>query len=142
MDRRASSTSIDPDTGTLFRFYEVEYSLACAMDGERDVNGIVQWAKEELGLTSSPKEVQTVISTLRDLGYLERGAAAAAAAMPAPAAKEAPKPAVQPAGVKPPAGKPAVNKWDQPTAMGDPDEYLEPGVVVPKACALARPGRR
>ena len=27
---------IDPDTGDAFRFYEVEYSIACAMDGERD----------------------------------------------------------------------------------------------------------
>ena len=41
----------DPETGNLFRFYEIEYSLACAMDGERDVAGIVQWAQEELGLT-------------------------------------------------------------------------------------------
>jgi hypothetical protein len=24
---------IDPDTGSAFRFYDVEYSLACAMDG-------------------------------------------------------------------------------------------------------------
>ena len=47
---RGSSTSIDPDSGNVFRFYEVEYSLACAMDGERDVAGIVKWAEEELGL--------------------------------------------------------------------------------------------
>ncbi len=129
----------DPDTGNLFRFYEVEYSLACAMDGERDVAGIVQWAKEELGLQASAKEVQIVISTLRDLGYLESGAAAAAAAKPATAAPvEAPRPAAVPAGVKP-AQKPAVNKWDQPTAMGDPDEYLEPGVVVAKGTGARAP---
>src|SRR6185503_15788570 len=70
----------DPDTGHVFRFYEVEYSLACAMDGSRDATAVVQWAKEELGLATSPKEVQLVMSTLRDLGYLEGGAAAAAAA--------------------------------------------------------------
>src|SRR3569623_793633 len=123
----------DPDTGNLFRFYEVEYSLACAMDGDRDVNGIVQWAKEELGLQASAKEVQLVISTLRDLGYLESGAAAAAAARPAAAAPvETPRPAAAPQGVKP-AAKPSVNKWDQPTSMGDPDEYLEPGVVAAKS---------
>ena len=123
----------DPDTGNLFRFYEVEYSLACAMDGDRDVNGIVQWAKEELGLQASAKEVQIVISTLRDLGYLESGAAAAAAARPAAAAPvETPRPAAAPSGVKP-AAKPSVNKWDQPTAMGDPDDYLEPGVVAAKS---------
>jgi len=68
---------IDPDTGDAFRFYEVEYSIACAMDGERDVAGLVQWAKEELGIEPSPTELQTVITTLGDLGYLEAAQAAA-----------------------------------------------------------------
>ena len=31
---------VDPDTGNGFRFYDVEYSLACAMDGERDIEGL------------------------------------------------------------------------------------------------------
>lgn len=61
---------IDPDTGSSFRFYDVEYSLACAMDGERDVPGLVKWAQEELGLAPSPSELQSVIATLGELGYL------------------------------------------------------------------------
>jgi hypothetical protein len=101
----------DPDSGVLFRFFEVEYSLACAMDGQRDVAGIVKWAEEELGLKASANEVRNVISTLGDLGYLESGAAVAATA-PAAAAKPA-----------------AAGRWDQPTAMGTADEYLEKGVV-------------
>ena len=40
----------DPDSERTFRFYEVEYSIACAMDGERDVDGLIHWAREELGL--------------------------------------------------------------------------------------------
>src|SRR5262245_51638831 len=79
---------LDPDNGTLFRVFEVEYSLACAMDGQRDVPGIVRWADEELGLKTNAKEVKNVILTLGDLGYLE-GAAAAAAAASAPAAAAA-----------------------------------------------------
>jgi len=71
---------MDPDSGSLFRFYEVEYSIACAMDGERDVPGIVRWAQEELGLKASTTEVTTVIATLGSLGYLERPGAAAEAA--------------------------------------------------------------
>ena len=67
---------VDPDTGNGFRFYDVEYSLACAMDGERDVAGLVQWAKEDLGIEPSPKELTTVITTLDELGYLATGAAA------------------------------------------------------------------
>ncbi|HEY5944158.1 MAG TPA: hypothetical protein VIV40_01645, partial [Kofleriaceae bacterium] len=126
---------LDPDSGTLYRFFEVEYSLACAMDGQRDVPGIIKWADEELGLKTTAREVGFVISTLGDLGYLERGAAAAAAASAAAASAAA---ATQPAAAKkptPPAGirkqpeQPAVNRWDQPTQMGDADEYLEKGVV-------------
>ncbi len=66
---------MDPDSGHMFRFYEVEYSLACAMDGERDVAGIVKWAQEELGLTPSTTEVQTVIATLVDLKFVDAGEA-------------------------------------------------------------------
>ena len=61
---------MDPDSGNIFRFYEVEYAIACAMDGERDVAGIVKWAQDELGVTPTPSEVTRVISTLGDLGYL------------------------------------------------------------------------
>jgi cytoskeletal protein RodZ len=123
----------DPDNGQVFRFYEIEYSLACAMDGERDLAGIVRWAKEELGLTANPNDVKTVISTLGDLGYLETAAAAAAAAKPIE------KPAAAAAGVK--AGRkptpPAMNRWDSPTAMGDSDQYLEKGVHAAKSAAHA-----
>jgi hypothetical protein len=64
---------VDPDTGAAFRFYEVEYSLACAMDGERDVAGLVTWAQEELGITPTSSELGSVIATLGDLGYLDAG---------------------------------------------------------------------
>ncbi len=63
---------MDPDSGNVFRFYEVEYSLACAMDGERDVPGILRWAQEELGLSASANEVKSVIATLGD-ARLHRG---------------------------------------------------------------------
>ena len=61
----------DPDSGTSFKFYEIEYAIACAMDGERDVGELAEWAKIELGLEPSPDELQVVIGTLGDLGYLE-----------------------------------------------------------------------
>jgi biotin carboxyl carrier protein len=60
----------DPESESTFRFYEVEYSLACAMDGNRDVQGLAQWAEEELGLRPEPSEIETVINTLAELGYL------------------------------------------------------------------------
>jgi hypothetical protein len=116
---------LDPDSGVLYRFFEVEYSLACAMDGQRDVTGIVKWADEELGLKTNVKEVKIVISTLGDLGYLEAGVAAAATA-PAAAATAPARPGPTPAGQAEPMG---TGRWDQPTAMGTPDEYLQQGVV-------------
>jgi hypothetical protein len=69
-----------PEGNDVFRFYEVEYSLACGMDGERDVAGIVKWAQDELGLTPSLQEVRTVIAALGELGFIEPGEAAAAEA--------------------------------------------------------------
>src|SRR6476469_9113944 len=102
----------DPDNGQLFRFFEVEYSLACAMDGQRDVAGIVRWAEEELGLKPSQNEVKNVIATLGDLGYLEGAAGAAITAPAAAAAAVAAKPGATPPGkpagrpVTPPAGTP------------------------------------
>ena len=62
-----------PEGNDVFRFYEVEYSLACGMDGERDVAGIVKWAQDELGLTPSLQEVRTVIAALGELGFIEPG---------------------------------------------------------------------
>ncbi len=61
----------DPDSGATFRFYDVEYSIACAMDGRRDLDELVDYALEELGLEASPEELETVIGTLDELGYLE-----------------------------------------------------------------------
>lgn len=62
----------DPDSGTTFRFYEVEYSIACAMDGQRSVPALADWAEAELGIAPRPSsdELERVISTLSELGYL------------------------------------------------------------------------
>jgi len=80
----------DPESGSMFRFYEVEFSIACGMNGERDVAGLVQWAKEELGLMPTAHEVRTVISQLGQLNFLDQAPAARAAAAerPATAARE------------------------------------------------------
>jgi hypothetical protein len=102
---------MDPDSGHMFRFYEAEYSLACAMDGQRDVAGIVRWAQDELGMQPNANEVRAVIDTLGRLGYLD-GAARA---------REAAQPQVKPAAA---ASQPARH-----AAQRDPD--LEPGIVVP-----------
>ncbi|HEU0030997.1 MAG TPA: hypothetical protein VFQ53_10225 [Kofleriaceae bacterium] len=111
---------MDPDSGNYFRFYEVEFSLACAMDGERDAAGLVQWAKEELGLMPSLNEVRTVIATLGELGYLDQAGAAKAAAS---AAAPARKPAAQPAPTSAPAQAAA-------RAAVAADDELARGVVV------------
>lgn len=120
----------DPDSGHMYRFFEVEYSLACAMDGERDVAGIVRWAEEELGLKPSPNEVRSVIATLGDLGYLESGAAAAAAVNAAAAAQpvaEAPRAKAPP--VEAPARKPEV-ELERGVVAAAPSRPAAPSVDV------------
>jgi hypothetical protein len=111
----------DPKTGNTFRFYEVEYAVACAMDGERDVAGIISWAKEELGLETSKNEIQVVVATLDDLGYLAR-AARKAESTPAPERRAAPP---VPA---PPPQRPAAAPLSQEIEFGDSaaDEFESP----------------
>lgn len=96
---------IDPDNGNSYRFYDVEYSLACAMDGQRDIPGLVRWAEEELGIAPTRGELETVIATLGDLGYLDRVDQAAIAASPGAdlglaSGVRAPAPAAPAAGIE------------------------------------------
>ena len=63
----------DPNSGSTFRFYDVEYSIACGMNGERDLAGLVEWARADLGIETSPEELGQVMSTLAELGYLDAG---------------------------------------------------------------------
>jgi hypothetical protein len=136
----------DPDTGNVFRFFEVEFSIACAMDGQRDAAGIRDWAKEELGLMPSLNEVRNVIASLKDLGFIEAGSAGAAAGAAA-AAAEANKPAEAPTRPTPPppaaqqqsaAPKAAVAKGAtlsgpavmKPASPAQADKDLAAGIVV------------
>ena len=123
---------MDPDSGTAFRFYESEFSLACGMDGERDVPGLVQWAKDELGLTPSTHEVQTVIATLGDLGYLDMAAASKAAASDVPAAA-----ASAPAAAAPPIEAPAAAAAAVAAASKAPAAASRPAAAASKPAAAA-----
>src|SRR5215470_6538784 len=71
----------DPGSGQTFRFYDVEYSIACAMDGARDVDNLAEWTRAELGIEASNDELVSVINTLAELGYLE-GVPALASGVP------------------------------------------------------------
>ncbi|HUS63103.1 MAG TPA: hypothetical protein VMZ28_01125 [Kofleriaceae bacterium] len=108
----------DPDSGKSFRFYEIEYAIACAMDGERDLPGLAQWANIELGLEPGEAELRTMIGTLGELGYLEGVAGAQPAA---PGAK---------------AGS-VTRGWD---AVEVPDELLNPpaAAAAPAKGAVTR----
>jgi len=119
----------DPDSGHSFRFYEVEYAIACAMDGERDVVELADWAKIELGLEASPDELRTVIDTLADLGYLDTEAPALA--QPAPLDRP------------PPAGRPVTGAaFDLPAGRGNagpaPFDFDSPAVSSGDGNAGAR----
>lgn len=61
---------VDPNGGASFRFFEVEYAVACGMDGERDLEAIVAWAKSELDLATTTDEVGAIVSKLSELKYL------------------------------------------------------------------------
>jgi hypothetical protein len=61
----------DPNSGETFRFYDVEYTIACAMDGARALPEIADWTRTELGIDTSTDELGTLVETLAGLGYLE-----------------------------------------------------------------------
>jgi hypothetical protein len=61
----------DPASSQTFRSYDVEYSIACAMDGARDLDNLAEWTRVELGIEASAEELSSVINTLAELGYLE-----------------------------------------------------------------------
>ena len=104
---------LDPDTGSMFRFHEVEFAIACGMDGQRDVAGLIAWAREELGLLPTAAEVRNVISQLGELGYLDVGALAREAAAAAPL--ETPARRSEPVVAKP---EPKAAKRDDELAAG------------------------
>ncbi|MBL4632932.1 MAG: hypothetical protein JKY56_03620 [Kofleriaceae bacterium] len=65
-----------PDKGNSFRFYEVEYAVACGMDGTRDLGSLVKWAKSELDLDTTEAEVSAIVAQLTKLSYLSADSAA------------------------------------------------------------------
>ena len=110
----------DPDSGSSFRFYEVEYAIACAMDGERDIYSLASWARIELGVEPSPDELLTVIGTLSDLGYLDTGE------MPAergPMDRAGPMDRPPPLDRPPPAGR-----AEAPPSPFDLPPHMSPGL--------------
>ncbi|MBP9085033.1 MAG: hypothetical protein KBG15_02905 [Kofleriaceae bacterium] len=120
---------IDPDTGGEFRFFEAEYAVACAMDGERDIPGLVRWAEEELGITPSASELKSVIATLGDLGYLDASALDAPAPLAMVVEAQAP--------VQPPAVIDALLPPSAAITATTTDDELAPGIIVAPAAALA-----
>lgn len=122
----------DPDSGKTFRFYDIEYSIACAMDGQRDIMGLADWAQSELGLEPSPDELETVISTLAELGYLDDGPRGADIDLGHAGASELDEPDSGPAGIDVELGV-AGNELGEP---GDDDD----DVVTTSSMALGGAG--
>jgi hypothetical protein len=123
---------MDPDSGNLFRFFEAEYSLACGMDGERDIPGIVKWAQDELGMAATQHEVRVVIATLGDLGFIDT-AGVAASASGAPGAVTDKPPVRAPAEIAPPAAAAGTQRR--------PSEPVEQVAAAPSSPAGRSPPR-
>ncbi len=121
----------DPDSGTTFRFYEVEYAIACAMNGTRDLSGLASWALEELGLETSSAELATVINTLGELGYLEAETGSGDMTLGAPGGK----PAVEPVAAAIEAGD-----FDLGAPGKSPIARVRPTPMAPDDIALGAPG--
>jgi hypothetical protein len=131
----------DPGSGSTFRFYELEYAIACAMDGTRTRDELASWAQAELGIDPEPSELETVITTLDSLGYLTELsdvelAASTAVAAPSPIApsEDTTAPRRMPA-----AAPPASTRQPSPIAAGQDGGDVELGAPG-RSPVFDRPG--
>ena len=65
------SAPVQPESRVRWLHVAVFYAIACAMDGAKDLDGLAEWTRAGLGIETSADELQSVIATLADLGYLE-----------------------------------------------------------------------
>jgi hypothetical protein len=115
----------DPHSGNTFRFYDVEYSIACAMDGQRSLDALAQWTASELGIETTSDELTNVVKTLAELGYLE-GEGEAAPAHAADSGLE----------LGPP-GRSPLEEPAPPPPAAEPVELGPPGAIFGGAAAGA-----
>jgi hypothetical protein len=74
----------DPRSGTHFRFYDFEHTVAEALDG-RALDEVVPEARERTGFELTADQLATFTERLRELGFLEAGDDDATHSGPAPA---------------------------------------------------------
>ncbi|HEY3357536.1 MAG TPA: hypothetical protein VGQ83_30070, partial [Polyangia bacterium] len=72
---------IDPASGREFRFYEHEYLLGRQLRPGRPLGDLAAWVKWELGIETTPEDLQVFVEHVGGLGFL-----AGVAAVPAPPA--------------------------------------------------------
>jgi multidrug efflux pump subunit AcrA (membrane-fusion protein) len=61
----------DPKSGHKMRLYDFEWLLAQRMDGSRNFDEVATFAKERLGISPSPSDLQEYARKLEDLGFFE-----------------------------------------------------------------------
>jgi multidrug resistance efflux pump len=61
----------DPKSGHKMRLYDFEWMVAQRMDGARNFDEVATWAKERLGISPSPGDLQEYARRLEDLGFFQ-----------------------------------------------------------------------
>src|SRR3954468_22524873 len=64
----------DPETKTSFRLYEIEYLIAQKLDGQRDLQQVIESVKAEYDFDISEADLQKFISQLESMGFVRGGA--------------------------------------------------------------------
>jgi len=61
----------DPRSGHSMRMYDFEWLIAQRMDGARHYDEVADWARERLGISSSPSDLSTYAQRLEKLGFFD-----------------------------------------------------------------------
>ena len=62
----------DPNTGALFRLYEIEYLITGKLDGTRDDDEVIAEVKRDYGFTMSEQDFEQFVNQLTERGFLRR----------------------------------------------------------------------
>lgn len=61
----------DPKSGARMRMYDFEWLVAERMDGKRGYDEVASWARERLGISPRPDDIEAYALKLRELGFFE-----------------------------------------------------------------------
>ena len=62
----------DPNTGAVYRLYEIEYLITGKLDGTRDDDEVIAEVKRDYGFTMTDQDFEQFVNQLTERGFVRR----------------------------------------------------------------------